>query len=162
MSPPQSMPCNSVTLLISCQVTTTRRRSLRERYKFWSTIKRKPGETSTELAARIQQMTTTCDFSAIKNPLDESMRTCFICAINSEAILISPSSVREKEEKLALAKAVEIATEVEEAANNTKAQVYSMPDEVRIIHTKNPQRNHHHHYQKSPPPTKLSPCTTAR
>ena len=70
--------------------------TVRERYKFWSTIKRKPGETSTELAARIQQMATTCDFSAIKNPLDEAMRTCFICAINSEAILISPSSVRRK------------------------------------------------------------------
>ena len=70
--------------------------TVRERYKFWSTIKRKPGETSTELAARIRQMATTCDFPVIKNPLDEAMRTCFICAINSEAILISPSSVRRK------------------------------------------------------------------
>ena len=70
--------------------------TVRERYKFWSSIKRKPGETSTELAARIRQMATTCDFPAIKNPLDETMRTCFICAIISEAILISPSSVRRK------------------------------------------------------------------
>ena len=46
--------------------------TVRGRYKFWSTIKRKPRETSTELAARIQQMATTCDFSAIKNPLDEA------------------------------------------------------------------------------------------
>ena len=70
--------------------------TVRERYKFWSTIKRKPGETSSELAARIRQMATTCDFPVTKNPLDEAMRTCFICAINSEAILISLSSVRRK------------------------------------------------------------------
>ena len=68
----------------------------RERYKFWSTIKRKPRETSTELAARIRQMATTCDFPATKNLLDEAMRTSFICAINSAAILTSPSSVKRK------------------------------------------------------------------
>ena len=56
--------------------------TVRERYKFWSSINRKPGETPTELAARVRQMATTCDFPAIKNPLDEAMRTCFICAIN--------------------------------------------------------------------------------
>ena len=33
--------------------------TVRERYKFWSTIKRKPGETPTELAARVRQMATT-------------------------------------------------------------------------------------------------------
>ena len=133
--------------------------TVRERYKFWSTIKRKPGETPTELAARDRQMATTCDFPAIKNPLDEAMRTCFICAINNEAIL--KSVFREKEEKLTFAKAVEIAAEVEETA---KAQVYSKPDEVQMIHTKKPQRNnHHYHHQKSPPPpTKPSASTTAR
>ena len=136
--------------------------TVRERYKFWSTIKRKPGETPTELEARVRQMATTRDFSAIKNPLDEAMRTCFICAINNEAIL--KSVFREKEEKLTFAKAVENATEVEEAAKTAKAQVYSKPDEVQMIHTKKPQRNnHHHHHQKSPPPpTKPSASTTAR
>ena len=132
--------------------------TVRERYKFWSTIKRKPGETPTELAARVRQMATTCDFPAIKNPLDEAMRTCFICAINNEAIL--KSVFREKEEKLTFAKAVEIATEVEEAAKTAKAQVYSKPDEVQMIHTKKPQRNNHHHHQKSPPSTKPSASTT--
>ena len=133
-----------------------------ERYKFWSTIKRKLGETPTELAARVRQMATTCDFPAIKNPLDEEMRTCFICAVNNDAIL--KSVFREKEEKLTFAKAVEIATEVEEAAKTAKAQAYSKPDEVQMIHTKKPQRNnHHHHHQKSPPPpTKPSASTTAR
>ena len=112
--------------------------TVRERYKFWSTIKRQPGETPTEVAARVRQMATTCDFPPIKNPLDETMRTCFICAINNEAIL--KSVFREKEEKLTFAQAVEIATEVEEAAKTAKAQVYSKPDEVQMIHTKKPQR----------------------
>ena len=47
--------------------------TVRERYKFWSSIKRNPGETPTELAARVRQIATTCDFTAIKNPLDENM-----------------------------------------------------------------------------------------
>ena len=90
--------CNSVTLLISCQVTIRPDAvhcegtiQVLEHH-----IKRKPGETSSELTARIRQMATTCDFPVIKNPLDEAMRTCFICAINSEAILISPCSMRRK------------------------------------------------------------------
>ena len=92
--------------------------TVRERYKFWSTIKRKPGETPTELAARVRQMATTYDFPAIKNLLDEAMRTCFICAINNEAIL--KFVFREKKEKLTFAKAVEIAMEVEEAAKEPR------------------------------------------
>ena len=132
--------------------------TVRKRSKFWSTIKRKPGETPTELAARVRQMATTCDFSAIKNLLDEVMRTCFICAINNEDIL--KSVFREKEEKLTFAKTVEMAAEVEEAAKTAKAQVYSRSDDVQMIHTKKPQRNHDHH-QKSPPPTKPSANTTA-
>ena len=122
--------------------------TVRERYMFWSTIKRKPGETPTELAASVRQIATTCDFPAIKNPLDEAMQTCFICAINNEAIL--KSVFREKKEKLTFAKAVEIVTEVEEVAKIAKAQVYSMSDEVQMIHTKKPQqittttKSHHH------------------
>ena len=62
------------------------------------------------------------------------MRTCFICAINNEAVL--KSVFRESEEKLTFSKAVDIATEVEEAAKTTKAQVYSKPEEVHKIQTK--------------------------
>ena len=99
--------------------------TVRERYKFLSSIKRKPEETPTELAARVRQMATTCDFPAIKNPLDEAMRTCFICAINNEAVL--KSVFREPEEKLTFSKTVDIATKGEEAAKTAKAQVYSKP-----------------------------------
>ena len=94
--------------------------TVRERYKFWSIIEKKPGKTPTKLAARVRQMATTCDFPASKNPLDEAMQTCFMCAINNEAIL--KSVFREKEEKLTFAITVEIATE---AAKTAKAQVYS-------------------------------------
>ena len=117
--------------------------TVRERYKFWSSIKRKPGETPTELAARVRQMATTWDFSAIKNPLDETMRTCFICAINNEAVL--KSVFRKPEEKLTFSKAVDIATEVEEAAKTAKAQVYSKPEKVHKIQSK----KQYHQHQKS-------------
>ena len=127
--------------------------TVRERYKFWSSIKRKPGETPTELAARVRQMATTCDFPAIKNPLNEAMRTRFICAINNEAVL--KSVFREPEEKLTFSKAVDIATEVEEAAKTAKVQVYSKPEEVHKIQTK----QQYHHHQKSAPSSKQPTST---
>lgn len=52
---------------------------VRERYKFWSDLKRKPGETIPELAARIRQDAVTCEFASIKDPLDEALCTRFIC-----------------------------------------------------------------------------------
>ena len=127
--------------------------TVRERNKLWSSIKRKPGETLTELAARVRQMATTCDFPAIKNPLDKAMRTCFICAINNEAVL--KSVFREPEEKLTCSKAVNIATEVEEGAKTAKAQVYSKPEEVYKIQTK----KQYHHHLKSTPSSKQASST---
>ena len=46
---------------------------VRERFKFWSEMRRKPGETIQELAARIRQDAVTCDFPRIKDPLDEAL-----------------------------------------------------------------------------------------
>ena len=48
---------------------------VRERFKFWLGMNHKPGESILELAARIRQDAVTCDFTAIKDPLDEAMRT---------------------------------------------------------------------------------------
>ena len=48
---------------------------------------RKPGETIQELVARIRQDAVTCDFTSIKDPLDEALRTRFICSVNNEAVL---------------------------------------------------------------------------
>ena len=44
---------------------------VRERFKFWSDMKRKPGETITELASRIRQDAATCDF--------QKKNACFRC-----------------------------------------------------------------------------------
>lgn len=95
---------------------------VRERFKFWTTMKRKPGETIHELALRIRQNATTCDFTSIKDPLDEAMRTCLICTINNEAVLKSLFKV--KEDELSFARAIDIACEVEEAAQVAKDTVH--------------------------------------
>ena len=58
---------------------------VRERYKFWVEMRRKPGETIRDLAARIRQDAVTCDFSSITNPQDEAMRTRRSC--ENEAVL---------------------------------------------------------------------------
>ena len=60
---------------------------VRERFKFWSEMQRKSGESVLELAARIWQAAATCNFTGIKGPLDEALRTRFISSINNEAVL---------------------------------------------------------------------------
>ena len=45
---------------------------IRERFKFWSDMQRKPGETLQELARR--QDVATCDFPSIQDPQDEALR----------------------------------------------------------------------------------------
>ena len=50
-------------------------------------MQRKPGESVLELAARIRQAAATCDFTAVKDPLNEALLTRFICSINNEAVL---------------------------------------------------------------------------
>ena len=59
-------------------------------------------------------MAATCDFANITNPLDEALRTHFICSIKNEAVL--KALFKCKNEDLTFARAVEIATETEEAA----------------------------------------------
>ena len=59
---------------------------VRERFKFWSEMKRRPGETIQELAARIRQDASTCDFPSITDPLDEALRTRFICSVSNERL----------------------------------------------------------------------------
>jgi len=87
---------------------------VRERYKYWSDLQRKPGETIQELGARIRQDAVTCDFASIKDPLDEALRTRFICAVKNEAVL--KALFRVKDEELTFAKAMGIAMETEDAA----------------------------------------------
>ena len=70
-------------------------------------------------------MATTCDFTSIKDPLDEAMCTCFLCAINNEAVL--KAAFKTKEDELTFQNVVQIVTEVEEAAKTAKAQIYAKP-----------------------------------
>ena len=95
---------------------------IRERFKFWSNMLRKPGETVQELAARIRQDAVTCDFASIKDPLDEALRTRFICSINNEAVLKALFKVKDSD--LTFAKAITIAMETEDASKVAKETVY--------------------------------------
>ena len=95
---------------------------VQERFRFWSQMQRKPGETVPELAARIRQDAAKCDFDAIKDPQDEAMRTRFICSIGNEAVLKAIFKV--SDEELTFSKAVKIAQDTEDAAKATKEQCY--------------------------------------
>ena len=95
---------------------------VRERFKFWSDMSRKPGETLQELAARIRQDAGTCDFSSIQDPQDEALRQRFICSVNNEAVLKALFKV--KNDELTFTKAIQIAIETEDAAKVAKETVY--------------------------------------
>eukprot|EP00731_Ephydatia_muelleri_P009196 Em0004g1534a len=95
---------------------------VRERFKFWSEMQRKPGETVLELAARIRHDAVRCDFPSIQDPQDEAMRTRFMCSVNNEAVLKALFKV--KDDELTFAKALQIALETEEAAKVAKETVY--------------------------------------
>ena len=84
---------------------------VRERFKFWSDMKRKPGETIPELASRIRQDAATCDFQSIKDPLDEALKTLF----------------KLKDDELKFSNAIRVAQEVEEAAKVAKETVHGQP-----------------------------------
>ena len=101
---------------------------VRERFRYWSDTKRKFGETVQELGARIGQAAATCDFANIENPLDEALRTRFICSINNEAVLKALFKINDDE--LNFEKAVQVATETEEAAVVAKETVYGTSSNV--------------------------------
>ena len=85
---------------------------VRERFKFWADMKRKPGETIPELASRIRQDAATCDFQSIKDPLDDH--------------------------ELKFSNAIRVAQEVEEAAKVAKETVHGQPSTSvqKVYHAK--------------------------
>ena len=91
---------------------------IRERFKFWSNMNRQTGESTQELATRIRQEATTCDFSTVNDPLDEAVTTKFMCSVNNEALLKLLLSMKSSE--ITFNRAVEIAMEVEEATKAAK------------------------------------------
>ena len=109
---------------------------VRERFKFWSDMKRKPGETIPELASRIRQDAATCDFQSIKDPLDEALRTKFICSVDNEAVL--KTLFKLKDDELKFSNAIRVAQEVEEAAKVAKETVLGQPSTSvqKVYHAK--------------------------
>ncbi len=109
---------------------------VRERFKFWSEMSRKPGESVQELASRIRHDAVTCDFASIKDPLDEAMRTRFICSLSNEAIL--KSFFKCKDDDLTFARAIQIAQEHEESAKVAKETALGTHTEVHVVkHSRN-------------------------
>ena len=113
----------------------------RERFKFWSDMKRKPGETIPELASRIRQDAATCDFQSIKDPLDEALRTKFICSVDNEAVL--KTLFKLKDDELKFSNAIRVAQEVEEAAKVAKETVHGQPSTSvqKVYHAKSLRDN---------------------
>ena len=109
---------------------------VRERFKFWSDMKRKPGETIPELASRIRQDAATCDFQSIKDPLDEALRTKFIFSVDNEAVL--KTLFKLKDDELKFSNAIRVAQEVEEAAKVAKETVHGQPSTSvqKVYHAK--------------------------
>ena len=123
---------------------------VRERFKFWSDMQRKPGETLQELAARIRQDAATCDFTSIEDPQDKALRQRFICSVNNEAVLKALFKVKDTD--LTFARAVQVAIETEDAARVAKETVYSSKarpvNKVHQKQKKSPQQNHQQSHSK--------------
>ena len=109
---------------------------VRERFKFWSDMKRKPGETIPELASRIRQDAATCDFQSIKDSLDEALRTKFICSVDNEAVL--KTLFKLKDDELKFSNTIRLAQKVEEAAKVAKETVHGQPSTSvqKVYHAK--------------------------
>ena len=101
---------------------------VRERFRYLSDMKRKSGETVQEWAVRNRQAAATCNFANIENPLDEALRTRFICSISNEAVL--KALFKFNHDELKFEKAVQVATETEEVAMVAKETVYSTSSNV--------------------------------
>ena len=78
-----------------------------------------------EMASRIRQDAATCDFQSIKDPLDEALRTKFICSVDNEAVL--KTLFKLKDDELKFSNAIRVAQEVEEAAKVAKETVHGQP-----------------------------------
>ena len=85
---------------------------VRERFKFWSDMKRKPGETIPELASRIR------------------------CSVDNEAVL--KTLFKLKDDELKFSNAIRVAQEVEEAAKVAKETVHGQPSTSvqKVYHAK--------------------------
>ena len=113
-------------------------------------MKRRPGESILELAARICQDAVTCDFVSIRVPLDEAMRTRFMCSVNNEAVLKALFKVKDSE--LTFAKAISVAVETEDAAKVAKETVYGSTGKQVVAVNKVQDRFPRNQHRSQPSP----------
>ena len=99
---------------------------VQERYKFWTSKIRQPGESPNDLAARLRQAAATCDFPSVKDWLDDSLRTAFVCKIDNEAVV--KDCFQRKPQQLTFAKTVALANEIEGADRAAKITTYGSRD----------------------------------
>ena len=133
----QQMPSKDINKLTMEEITAStesqfdpKRFIVRERFKFWSDTKRKPGKTVQELATRIRQDAAKCDFTSVKDPQDEAMQTCCVCAINNEAVLKAVFKINDDD--LTFSRAIQVALETEDVAKVAKGSVYSAKGEAAL------------------------------
>jgi len=100
-------------------------------------MQRRPGESIQELAARIRQAAATCDFASIADPLDEALRTGFICSVNNEAVLKAPKI---KADELDFITAIQVAIQTEDAAKVAKETVYGPKSVPALAIAQKPSR----------------------
>jgi len=86
---------------------------IRERFKFWTAMQRRPGESIQELAARIRQAAATCDVASVTDRLDEALGTRFICSVNNEAVI---ALFKMKADEFDFTTAIQVAIQTEDAA----------------------------------------------
>ena len=76
------------------------------------------------------------NFQSIKDPLDEALRTKFICSVDNEAVL--KTLFKLKDDELKFSNAIRVAQEVEEAAKVAKETVHGQPSTSvqKVYHAK--------------------------
>jgi len=111
---------------------------IRECFKFWTTMQRRPEEFIQELAARIGQAAATCDFASITNPLDEALCTRFICSVNNEAVL--KALFKMKADELDFATAIQVAIQMEDATKVAKETVHGPKSVLALAIAQKPSR----------------------
>ena len=111
---------------------------IRERFKFWTSMQRRPGESIQKLAARIRQAAATCDFASIADPLNEALRTRSICSVNNEAVL--KALFKMKADELDVTIAIQVAIQTEDATKVEKETVYGPKSVPALAIAQKPSR----------------------
>ncbi|KII61565.1 hypothetical protein RF11_10844 [Thelohanellus kitauei] len=104
---------------------------VRERHRLYNELNRRAGESVQELPARVIAKAAACDLPTITHPLDEALKTVFICAVNKETALkvIFNRSLKE----LSFSEVVEIAENVEYVLKPAKDQIDSEVEKLHLV-----------------------------